>query len=148
MKSIVVGIDFSDVTGDLLSTAGGLAKSFGATVYLVHIYAPEPAFVGYAAYTYPGEDERAEELKEEKRQLRELVNGLRNDGIEAQAYMKEGDTLGGLLEFAEHRDADVIVLGTHGHNFMERVLLGSVAEGVVREARIPVMVVPAPGKKK
>lgn len=148
MKTIVVGVDFSDVTDDLISTAADFAKALDAAVILVHIYAPEPAFVGYAAYTYPGEDERAEELKEEKQKLKELVTRLREKEIQASAYMKEADTVGGIMEFSEHHGGDLIILGTHGHGFLERVLLGSVAEGVVREAKIPVMVIPSPWKKK
>ena len=57
--------------------------------------------------------------------------------------MKEEDTVKGLLDFAEHREADLIVMGTHGHNLVERIILGSVAEGVIRKSKVPVLVVPA-----
>jgi nucleotide-binding universal stress UspA family protein len=142
MKSIAVGVDFSDATSAVIDAASQLAKGMGAKLHLVHIYAPEPAFVGYAAYSYPGPDVMEQELAEEKDKLRKMVDELEEKEIDASAYMKEEETVKGLIEFAEHREADLLVMGTHGHNIVERIILGSVAEGVVRKTTIPVLVVP------
>ncbi|HUF63397.1 MAG TPA: universal stress protein [Verrucomicrobiales bacterium] len=143
MKNIAVGIDHSDVTPRVLETAKELALATRATLHLVHIFAPEPAVVGYGAYAYPGVDEREEELKQEKLLLRNVVDDLKTAGVEASGFMKEAPIVKGLLEFADERGADLIVVGTHGHNILETVILGSVAEGVVRKSRLPVLVVPA-----
>jgi nucleotide-binding universal stress UspA family protein len=142
MKNIAVGVDFSDATNAVTEAASQLAKGMGAKLHLVHIYAPEPAFVGYAAYSYPGPDAMEQELAEEKDKLRKMVDEMEAQGIEASAYMKEEETVKGLIEFGEHRDADLLVMGTHGHNIVERIILGSVAVGVVRKTTIPVLVVP------
>jgi nucleotide-binding universal stress UspA family protein len=99
--------------------------------------------VGYGAYAYPGVDEREEELQQEKRSLRALVDQLKDSGVEASGFMKEAPIVKGLLEFAAERGADLILVGTHGHNILESVLLGSVAEGVIRKSRLPVLVVPS-----
>ncbi len=146
MKNIAVGIDFSDSAGPVLERAADLAAALHAHLHLVHIYAPEPDFVGYAEYAYPGEDEREEELREEKNKIREWIDALKKRGIDASGYMREGDTVHGLLEFAEKREASMLVIGTHGRGFVERLLLGSVAEGIIRHATFPVVVVPS-GKK-
>lgn len=143
MKNIAVGVDFSNLAEPVLERAAELAKALGAHLHLVHIYAPEPDFVGYAEYAYPGEDEREDELKEEKKKIREWIESLKNKGIDVSGYMREGDTVHGLLEFAEKRDANMLVIGTHGRGFVERMLLGSVAEGVIRHATLPVVVVPS-----
>ena len=111
-------------------------------MYLVHIYAPEPDFVGYAEYAYPGVDEREEELREEKNKIREWIDALKDRGVDASGYMREGDTVLGLLEFAEKREVNMLVIGTHGRGIVERLLLGSVAEGIIRHATLPVVVVP------
>ncbi|MEM8955520.1 MAG: universal stress protein [Verrucomicrobiota bacterium] len=147
MKNIAVGVDFSNATDAVLERATELARITGAKVHLVHIFAPEPAFVGYAVYTYPGVDARAEELSTEKEKLRNLVDQLEHEGIDTMAYMKEEQTVKGLIDFAEHREADLLVIGTHGHNVVERILLGSVAEGVVRKTSLPVLVVPVRDKE-
>lgn len=142
MKNIAVGIDFSDSAEPVMERAVELAAALKAHLHLVHIYAPEPDFVGYAEYAYPGEDERVEELREEKNKIREWIDELKGRGIEASGYMREGDTVHGLLDFAEKRDAKMLVIGTHGRGFVERLLLGSVAEGIIRHASLPVVVVP------
>lgn len=146
MKNIAVGIDFSDLAEPVLEHAAELAKALGAHLHLVHIYAPEPDFVGYAEYAYPGVDEREEELREEKNKIREWIDDLKSKGIDASGYMREGDTVHGLLEFVEKREASMLVIGTHGRGIVERLLLGSVAEGIIRHATLPVVVVPS-GKK-
>lgn len=142
MKNIAVGIDFSDLAELVLERAAELASALDAHLHLVHIYASEPDFVGYAEYAYPGEDEREEELREEKNKIRGLIDDLKKKGIEASGYMREGDTVHGLLEFAAKREASMLVIGTHGRGLVERLLLGSVAEGIIRHATLPVVVVP------
>ena len=142
MKNIAVGIDFSELAEPVLEHAAELAKALGAHLYLVHIYAPEPDFVGYAEYAYPGVDEREEELREEKNKIREWIDALKDRGVDASGYMREGDTVHGLLEFAEKREVNMLVIGTHGRGIVERLLLGSVAEGIIRHATLPVVVVP------
>lgn len=143
MKNIAVGIDFSDLAESVLEHAAELAKALDAHLYLVHIYAPEPDFVGYAEYAYPGVDEREDELREEKDNIRQLIDELKEKGVTASGYMREGDTVHGLLEFVEKREANMLVIGTHGRGFVERMLLGSVAEGIIRHATLPVVVVPS-----
>ncbi len=143
MKNIAVGIDFSNSAGPVLDRAAELALALGAHLHLVHIYAPEPDFVGYAEYAYPGVDEREQELREEKNQIRNLIDDLKKRGITASGFMREGDTVHALLEFTEKREASMLVIGTHGRGFVERLLLGSVAEGIIRHATLPVVVVPS-----
>jgi nucleotide-binding universal stress UspA family protein len=147
MKNIVVGIDFSELAEPVLEHAAELAKALDAHLHLVHIYAPEPDFVGYAEYAYPGEDEREEELREEKNKIREWIDDLKSKGIDVSGYMKEGDMVHGLLEFAEKHEADMLVIGTHGRGFVERMLLGSVAEGIIRHSTLPIVVVPSRKKE-
>lgn len=143
MKNIAVGIDFSDRGIAVLDRAAELALAMKAHLFLVHIYAPEPDFVGYAEFAYPGKDERQLELHEEKAKIRELIDALKKRGIEATGYMREGDTVHALLEFAEQREAGMLVVGSHGKGLVERLLLGSVAEGIIRHATLPVVVVPS-----
>ncbi|MCF6313604.1 MAG: universal stress protein [Verrucomicrobiales bacterium] len=143
MKNIAVGIDFSDRGMAVLDRAADLALALDAHLFLVHIYAPEPDFVGYAEFAYPGKDERAQELREEKAKIRELIDALKKRGVEATGYMREGDTVHALLEFTQQREASMLVIGSHGKGFVERLLLGSVAEGIIRHATLPVVVVPS-----
>ena len=145
MKQLTVAIDFSDNTGRLLEHTTSLAKGLDAKVSLIHIIAPEPEFVGFDAYAYPGPDVREDQLQREKAQLREMVDQLKDAGVDAAAFMKEAPVVAGIMEFADHHDADIIAVGSHGHGAITRLLLGSIAEGVVRQSKVPVLVVPTGG---
>jgi nucleotide-binding universal stress UspA family protein len=142
MKNLAVGIDFSDAKTPVIEAAIELAKPLGATLHLIHIISPVPSFVGYAEYAYPGIDEREAELEAEKKKVQGAVDDLHARGIDAHGYMKEMETVAGLIEFAKHHDADLLIVGSHSRNFLSRVLLGSTAEGVIRKSEIPVLVVP------
>ena len=154
MDNIAVGIDFSDITSKLVTHAAGLAKAMNATLHLVHFYTTEPAYVDYSVHNRSEQAVPEAELKDEKQQLQALADDLKHGGVDAMAYMrktpsganiKDEQTVAGLIEFAEQQQAGMLIVGTHGHNLVERLMLGSVAEGAVRKSTIPVLVVPDRG---
>lgn len=105
--------------------------------------APNPEFVGYEAGPRSVREQRAEALRQEHRQLQDLAERVERGGIEAKALLVQGPTVETILERAERAEADLIVVGSHGHGKLYTTLLGSVSEGVVRNARCPVLLVPA-----
>jgi len=142
VKSILAPIDFSDSTEAVASTACTLARAFGAKLWLVHVAAPEPDFVGYEVGPQSVRDQRAGHLREEHRRLQELAEAIRDDGVDTAALLIQGPTVAKILSEAERVGADLIVLGSHGHGAVYRTLLGSVSESVLRQATCPVTVVP------
>jgi nucleotide-binding universal stress UspA family protein len=145
MKKLLAAVDFSPVSKAIAEQAASLAKAFSAELVLIHVAAPDPDFVGYDAGPQTVRDGRADELREEHKELQALADGLRDRGLSARALLIQGPTVEKILAEGERLGADVIVVGSHGHGALHRVLLGSVSEGVVRGARCPVLVVPAPG---
>ncbi len=143
MESILVALDFSEVTEKLLSQACSLASAFAGTLRLVHVAAPDPEFVGFEVGPQSVRDQRAETLRKEHRLLQELADRVRRRGIETKAILVEGPTVETILAQADKEKADLIVTGSHGHGALYTTLLGSVSEGVLRGARCPVLVVPA-----
>lgn len=142
MKKIVVAIDFSEETSAVVKQATDLASSLGAAIDILHVVAPEPDFVGYVPYAYPGRDERADELRKEKRELQEIVDQLQNDRSKVKAFMKEAPTAQGIVEFADQHGADLIVIGTHSKGLLKRLFVGSTAHAIISSSHIPVLVVP------
>ncbi len=143
MTNILVGIDFTKADDKVLEHAKALAKAFSCRLQLLHLSLPEPEFMGYPDFVYPGlPDTREETLKEEKARLTALVDDLRKESIEAEAYMKEAPTSTGILEFSEEHDSSVIVIGTHSRNMLERALLGQTADRIIRKSHVPVFVIP------
>ncbi|MHC4380142.1 MAG: universal stress protein, partial [Planctomycetota bacterium] len=126
----------------VLAAATKLARKEDAEVHLVHIAAPDPDFVPYDAGPQVVREQVAEDLREEHRELQQLAADLCTAGVHASARMVQGTTVGTILELAKKDNADCIVMGTHGHGALHRLVLGSVAEGVIRAAQCPVLVVP------
>lgn len=143
MRCILVPIDLSSVTERVVEHATELARAFSSKLCLLHVAAPDPAFVGWD----PGPDvvrhQRATDLRDEHRQVQDLAERLRTGGIDAQALLIQGPTVEAILERAEKLEADLIVVGSHGHGALYRALLGSISEGVVRKSKCPVLIVPA-----
>ena len=146
MKIIVVAIDFSNATPGVLEMAVGLAKSFGASLQLFHAIEPEPSYTAYgftpdefpAMNVFQAEAKRRAAIK-----LEELLATVRAEVPTATSHLTEGSPLHALLDYIKQGGADFVVVGAHGHGAIASFLLGSVAEGMVRKARVPTLVVPA-----
>jgi nucleotide-binding universal stress UspA family protein len=143
MKTIVVAIDFSDVSKPVIKQAVKLAKVFNEGLHLVHVVEAEPT---YAAYGFsPDEFPAMSQLQEEsvsraEKKLHQLAEEIEVSGVETTVL--QGQPLHMILEYAEEVDADLLVLGSHGHGVLGSLLLGSVAEGCVRKAKFPALIVP------
>lgn len=146
MKIIVVAIDFSNATPGVIEMAVGLAKSFGASLQLFHAIEPEPSYTAYgftpdefpAMNVFQAEAKRRAAIK-----LEELLATVRAEVPKATSHLTEGSPLHALLDYIKQGGADFVVVGAHGHGAIASFLLGSVAEGMVRKARVPTLVVPA-----
>lgn len=146
MKTIVVAVDFSNATPGVLEMASGLAKAFGAQLRLFHVVEPEPSYTAYgftpdefpALHAYQEEAKRRAAAK-----MEELLAQVSPDLPSATTQIAEGSPLHALLDYVKESGADFVVLGSHGHGVIASLLLGSVAEGMVRKATVPTLIVPA-----
>lgn len=143
MKTILVPIDLSDISARVVEHAVRLSRAFKAELWLIHVAAPDPDFVGFRTGPQYVRDHRAEVLKQEHRELHELRDKLRADGVKAEALLVQGPTTETILEEAGDLDAELIVMGSHGRSGLFKALVGSVCEQVLRESRVPVYIVPA-----
>lgn len=147
MKTILVAIDFSNATPLVLEQAKLQAKSHGARLHLIHVIEPEPS---YAAYGFtPNEVPALQEYQgEAKRRATDKLQKLAREASvglpDSTAVVAEGSPLRCIANCVEEQQADLLVLGSHGHGAIASLLLGSVAEGMVRRALVPTLVVPAP----
>ncbi|NCQ34271.1 universal stress protein [bacterium] len=146
MQTILVAVDFSPVTEAVVTTAAALAQLLGSSVYLLHVVAPDPDFVGYEAGPDGVRDAMAHQFREVHRKLQELESSLlaRAGKGKCVALLLQGQTVEKLLAEQARLNADLVVLGSHGHGALYNLLVGSVAAGVLRGARCPVVVVPSP----
>ena len=140
---ILAAVDFSPVTTQVLATLKLIAATSPAQVWLVHVAPPDPAFIGYEAGPHAVRNQVAAEHHARHQQLQELAERLRSDGVDTTALLLQGATVATLVAEAERLQATMIVLGSHGHGRVYDIMAGSVAEGVVRATKWPVLLVPA-----
>jgi nucleotide-binding universal stress UspA family protein len=141
--NIIAAVDFSPVTEPLLQVLEQAAATFAAPVWLLHVVAPDPAFVGYGAGPDVVRSQVAAEHREKHNELQRLADRLRSAGIEVTALTLQGTTVDTIIAEASRLSASLILLGSHGHGAIYNMLVGSVAEGVVRASPVPVLLVPA-----
>lgn len=141
IEKILFPTDFSHTGDAALSMATALARDNGAKLYIVHVQEP-PAFYGGGEMYYGMLDPSTDEL------IKMLEKVKPNDpNVPYEQRLLSGDPAGALVEFAENEKIDLIVLGTHGRSGLSRLLMGSVAEAVVRRAPCPVLTFKSPHVK-
>lgn len=142
MKKILVAIDFSESTPLVINQAMMLAQATDSKVWLIHIAAPEPDFVGYQTGPQTERDFMAHKFREEHREIQQWAEQLRQKGIDVVALLLQGATIEKILLEADKLAVDMIIVGSHGKTGLYKVLVGSVSEGVLKGANCPVLFVP------
>ena len=160
MKRILVPIDFSDVTPPVISLARQLAKAFDAEIHLVHVKdfraAGAPGTLGYglagmselapiAGVPVPGFEPTPDTIAEDEGQegtLAKWQEAIAQHGIKVSLHEPTGAAAEEILNQADEVNADLIVMGTHGHSAMYNLLVGSVTKAVLKHSTCPVLLVP------
>lgn len=145
IHTILVPTDYSASSMQAIDVAKSLAREHRAKIVLLHILEPVPeAGAGLLAYSF--EDSHVEEA----RLKLEEIDG--DPAIVVERKLLRGVVVDQILQTASELHADIIVMGTHGRRWLTHLLMGSVAEGVVRRAECPVLTVkkqkPAPEHPK
>ncbi|MBI3869831.1 MAG: universal stress protein [Verrucomicrobia bacterium] len=139
IKSILVPIDFSDCSKKALQYALPLAKEHQASLTLLYVVPPVYGAGEYGGFDY-AQWEAGMIAGGEKELAKLVVDGVRGE-VPADTLVRAGSPAREIIETARSLPADLIVIATHGRTGLKHVLLGSVAERVVREAPCPVLVV-------
>ncbi len=135
VRRVVYATDFSSYSNQAYFHAVALAEHHGASLDVVYCYVP-----GSGTPEGPRPEESARDYwKSQLEQIRPLDPGIRVAHI-----LLEGDPATEIVRHARDTNADLIVMGTHGRTGMERLLMGSVAERVMRDAWCSVLVVKLP----
>ena len=144
MKNILTPLDLKAETGSVLEHASALARALEAKLWVLHVAAPDPDFVGYEPGPQYIRDVRADTLREERAELHRITSELSAKGIDAQPLLVMGATVETILAEADRLKADIIIMGTHGRRGLAKAFMGSTCDDVLRANRFPVLVVPTP----
>lgn len=138
-RNIVIATDGSENSQRAISYGIEIAKLSGATVHALYVvdtvsFSSIPMDAGWESMydTLKNEGEKA---------ISEVKERGKVSGVEVREVLLEGHPSNEIIDFAEKNNADLIVVGTLGKTGLDRFLMGSVAEKVVRGSKVPVLVV-------
>jgi nucleotide-binding universal stress UspA family protein len=142
MKNILITIDFNKNEKLLIDKAFQLAESFDSKLWLMHIAAPDPDFVGYEVGPQYIRDCRATALRKEHKLLQEYATTLKKKGVDSEGLLVQGATIEMIIEESKKLNVDLIIAGHHEHGFFYNAFVGSVSAKIIKKSKIPVLIVP------
>jgi nucleotide-binding universal stress UspA family protein len=150
IRRILVPIDYSQNSQAALAYGAELAVTFGASLDIVHVW-DRPTYVTDAVMVQrPGEAHKpiGELIRENaQKDMDEFLAGITLPaGVATKSRLLSGDPAATLLTELKKGEHDLVVLSTHGWTGFAHLLLGSIAEKLVRLSPVPVLTVPAPGR--
>jgi len=142
MNRILVAIDFSEVTDEVISTAVTLNKALQGQLRILHVDDSAP-------YSYTPKDDSVIEpdpqiavAAQEAGKLERIRIRLSKEPFDADYRLMEGPAVDNILSAAREFGADIIVIGAHEHGKFYRLLFGDTTDSLIRHAPCPIMVVP------
>ncbi|WP_456473589.1 universal stress protein [Desulfolithobacter sp.] len=138
IKKVIIPVDFSSATGKVVDYATSVAEKLDAHVIFFHVVND---FKGYEMMlVHPSFNRMIEDLKKEsKAKIEALVEDHKDLKKGAEGRVAVGDAVEEIIALAEAEKADMIIIGTHGARGLEKILMGSTAEKVVKKAPCPVL---------
>jgi nucleotide-binding universal stress UspA family protein len=137
VHNILFATDFTEASSKAFKYVSALARHFQAQVTAVHV-------LRASVHDWPkfGTDPEYKKLcHETKQSLDKICHRLQQAGFQADRALLDGDPVEGILKAVKHHKADLLILGTHGSRDIERLMLGSTAEEVLRKISRPVLTV-------
>jgi nucleotide-binding universal stress UspA family protein len=138
IKTILHPTDFSERSDPAFRLACSLSRDYGARLVILHVAEPPPAVAAEGVLMLPPTID-LERLRERLQQLRP-----EDQKVLVEHLLVQGGAAEEILQVAAEKKCDLIVMGTHGRTGLGRLLMGSVAEQVVRKASCPVLTVKTP----
>jgi nucleotide-binding universal stress UspA family protein len=140
IKKILVPVDFSETSRHAIEYALDLAGKLGASLEMVHVY-QLPMYTMPDGSLLAGPEVTARISEKAQATLDELAQQFQGRGVELGTHLREGMAHSEIQRAARDLECDMIVMGTHGRSGLGHLLLGSVAERVVRTSEVPVITV-------
>ena len=157
MKKILIAIDYNPTAQDIAKKGYELAKSMNAEVTLLHVVAD---YTYYSSLDYSpimGFDSFSNLGVLQTNTVAELQNAANDyldktkrylDDETIKTVVKDGDSGQAIIDAAKEMDVDVIVMGSHSRRGLEKILMGSVAEKVLRNSTLPLFIIPVVENEK
>ena len=142
MKNILVTIDFDKGVNLIINKSVELAEKFNSKIWLMHIVAPDPEFVGYGVGPQYIRDFRAKDIRKEHQLLQSYSDELQKKGINTESLLIQGPTIEMIIDESKKLAIDLIIAGHHEHGFLYNAFVGSTSGEIIKKSKIPVLIVP------
>ena len=142
MKNLLVPVEFEEKTSLLLNKAIELAQKFGSKVWIVHIAAPDPDYVGYEVGPQYIRDNRADDLRTEHKLIQKYTDEVKQKGIDSEGLLIQGATAEMILKECVNLNIDLLIIGHHKHGFFHKAFGDSVVSSIIDKSHVPVLIVP------
>ena len=152
-SNILVPLDVSELAEKALPHAISLAKNESATLHLVHVFTSHPSMMvstgGLSEDINPaqaadiGRQLEEANIQQAQSYLDRVASRARGDGVKTETALLEGSPHEELAKYAKENGVGAVVICTHGRGGLQRMLIGSVADKLIRSGEVPVMVIPA-----
>ncbi len=140
IKKILCAVDFSDMSAKVADYARTFSKSFNASVKVIYVAPSLSQYVGFHVPPTSIENFVGEIVSGAEKTMDNFIEeNLSN--ADASGHVLTGYAAEEILNFSDREKVDMIVMGTHGRKGIDRVLFGSVAEKIVKSAKIPVLTI-------
>jgi len=139
-QKILCPIDFNDSSAQAIDHAAALASNCSATLYLLHVVQINPLVAQGAAEGRAGKELYDAQVEAAGAQLQQIAQHI-PPGVKREIAIEIGEPASLIIDAVQRLGPDLVVMATHGRRGLKRLVLGSVAEQVVRESSVPVLTV-------
>ena len=141
IKKVLIALDYDETAHKVAEEGYSIAKAMNGETILLHVISEKPVY--YSAYMYMRElqvDIMSDLKKSTQNFLNKTKDLLGDESI--QTVLKEGEIAETILDTAKVLKVDMIVLGTHSRKWLEKIIMGSVAEEILKDTTIPLYIIP------
>ena len=144
IHTILCPVDFSDASKKAIRYAKEFSGNMGASVYLLNVIEPRPMAMDVSLNYVPFEADLEKAAKDD---LEVIVQEFKRVGLKAEYGVVIGNPADSILENIDMFNVNLVIMGSHGKKGLSRLIMGSVAEVVVRKANCPVLIVKSEEKE-
>ena len=138
---IAIPVDFSEISSVIAEWGKALAKKLGAKIILINVVEDLSAFEDISADAKTFQELEKTLFEGAREYMQSFLNKHFSDFPDVKPVIVKGKVVEKIIEVAKENGADLIVMGTHGKKGIDKIIFGSVAEGVVKYSPIPVLTV-------
>ncbi len=141
IEKILFPVDFTTATDKILPFVKDMVKAFNAKLYVLHVIRSPEEFAGFEMGPAWYASLEMDLMDGAEKSMKRLVADQFEDLGEVETHIAVGDIVDTIIDYVSSNDIDMIIIGTHGRKGLEKVMFGSVAEGVIKDAPCPVLTI-------